>query len=251
MSTVFITGSASGIGKEAAALFSEKVWSVFATVHKEGHGNYSAVCDVTDKQGVENAVAKCLSEHGQIDLLINNAGIYSTYPLEHMDDEDIFRIIQTNIMGIINVTRAVLPHMRKNKHGTIINVSSVAGMTAFPYQSVYHASKWAVEGFSESLQYELANHNIRVKTRLYEKIQAEADIPEGYESFSASHKFLINNIKKGYSPEITADTIYKAATDNRNKLRYISGNDTKMALMLRKILPFGIFTSLIRKISGA
>ena len=162
------------------------------------------------------------------------------------------------MLGLINVTKEIIPHFRKQKSGTIINLSSIAGVISIPLQSLYHATKWGVEGFSESLQYELRPLNIRVKiiepgvistnflgrsmTLVQDKTLTE------YEPYTLK---VINNIfengKKGSVPDVVAKTIYKAATDNKTKLRYPIGN-FKGLIFLRAILPLKIYLSLVRTI---
>lgn len=269
MNTVLITGASSGIGKETAKLFQAKGWNVIATMRKPQDekeliklANTKVLqCDVTDQTSIETAVNEGLKVFGSIDVLVNNAGVYTTGPFEMTTETDIKRIINTNIVGIIQMTQILLPYFRSRKAGNIINVSSVAGKSTFPFQSIYHTTKWGIEGLSEGLQYELKNLNINikivepgmVKTNLYDSIHnlAVDDYPADYKiSFNNWHSYLIENLKKGYEPDITAKTIYKAATDQKSKLRYTAGADTKMLLLLRGILPFSLYNKLIRRLSA-
>ena len=267
MKTVFITGASSGIGKEAANLFQKNGWNVIATMrnlHEEtGLEQLTRLkllqCDVTEPESIKKAINEGIEAFGGIDVLVNNAGIYTTNPLETTSEEEVHRIINTNIIGTINTTKLIIPHFRNKKGGTIINISSVAGRSTFPFQSIYHTSKWAIEGFSEGLQYELEKLNIKikiiepgmVKTNLYKSTQSISpnNHPEYYKkSFQNWHSYLLENHKKGFNPIITAKTIYKAATDENFKLRYPSGSDTKTIFLLRKILPQRLFHLIIKNI---
>lgn len=268
MKTVFITGTSTGIGKEAVYLFAEKGWNVIATMRNLNDAKTFAPCksvlflecDVTDDKSVKNAVNHALATFGQIDVLVNNAGIYNTKPLESTTNNEIDQIINTNIKGVILCTQTLLPHFREKMNGIVINISSVAGFAAFPFQTIYHASKWGIEGLSESLGYELKKFNIKVKivepgvvkTPLYDDIMSNDETihPDYQETFTTWHNHLLNNIKKGAMPKTSAETIYKAATDNSWKLRYRSGLDTKLAALLRFLLPLRTFRFIIGKMTG-
>ncbi len=151
--TVLITGASSGIGKETALYFQKMGWNVIATMrspekatdmHKLQNVTLLPL-DVTEPASIRNAVNEAVLQFGTIDVLVNNAGFYTIGALETFTDADIQRQINTNLIGLIRVTKEVLPHMRKVRKGTIINVSSVAGKTTVPIQSLYHAAKWGVE----------------------------------------------------------------------------------------------------------
>jgi short-subunit dehydrogenase len=162
----------------------------------------------------------------------------------------------TNVFGVIDVTRAVLPHFRERRAGTLINVTSMGGRITFPFYSSYHGTKWAVEGFSESLQYELKPLNIRVKivepgpikTDFYHRsmIVTHHSAIIDYDSF---FRRAMPNMQaageKGASPEAVASVIYRAATDNSWRLRYPAGRLSKLLLFLHRILPDRVFNAMI------
>ncbi|WP_034637181.1 SDR family oxidoreductase [Desulfovibrio cuneatus] len=268
MKTVFITGASSGIGKEAVKIFATKGWNVIAAMHNPENDMESCVfdniiqvrCDVKEPESVKKAFAIALETFGEIDVLVNNAGIYNTKPLESMSEGEVADILDTNIKGVITCTQSVLPHFRKKMSGTIINISSIAGFTTFPFQTIYHASKWGLEGLSESLQYELKPLNIKVKivepgvvkTSLYDTLTGVNDtIHTDYvENFRASYKSLLKNIEKGFMPNVSARTIYQAATENTWRMRYRSGADTRLVAFLHSLLPLSMFTLLIEKLTG-
>jgi NADP-dependent 3-hydroxy acid dehydrogenase YdfG len=267
MKTVFITGASSGIGKAAAVLFQQRGWNVAATMrHPEKETELTRLnnvrcypVDVTDTNSIKESIAAVFQDFGNIDVLVNNAGVYITKPFEMLSEDDMDHIINTNIIGTMNMIKTILPHFRSRKQGVIINISSVAGRTTFPFQSLYHSSKWAIEGMTEGIQNELDKMNIRVKmvepgmvkTKLYNPIKNlyTDDYPEEYSvSFKNWHKYLMESFDKGYAPEVTARTIYKAASDNKSKLRYASGLDTKLVFLLRGLLPFSLYRLVIRSL---
>jgi NADP-dependent 3-hydroxy acid dehydrogenase YdfG len=264
MKTVLITGASSGIGKETALFFAQRGWHVAATMKDATHLSMFAshknittyILDVTDNESIISTISQVIEDFGTIDVMVNNAGIYATNPLEHTTDTTINDIVETNIKGMLRTTKAILEHFRKNKSGVIVNVSSIAGRVTFPFQSIYHTTKWAIEGFSESLYYELKPLNIRVKvvepgmvkTNLYHSV---LDFPfEQYPTeyrgnFKKWHNYLMKNFNNGYSPEVDARTIYKAANSNRSKLRYTSDFTTKAVFALRSLFPLSVFQKII------
>lgn len=241
--TILITGASSGFGKETAKLFMQKGWNVIATMRspeKEtelaGEANvFVTRLDVTDPQSAKTAVKAGIEKFGRIDVLLNNAGFGIMGPMEATSEESIRRQFEVNVFGLINVTKAVLPTMRSNKKGMIINVSSAFGIATFPFFSMYHAAKFAVEGLTESLQYELkplgiqlkivepGGYNTNFSTSSMEVVDAGAitDYSGSLKKFSgimSNHKFS-SNISE------VAEKIYEAATDNTDQLRYPIGAD--------------------------
>lgn len=265
MKTIVITGASSGIGKSTAELFSKKGWNVAATMRNLEKAaqfkNFSNIrcypMDVCDIKSVENCIHQVISDFGKIDVLLNNAGVYETSPFEKTTMESVDQLINTNIYGVIHSTKALLPHFRENRSGMIVNISSIAGRATFPFQSVYHLTKWAVEAFSESLRYELENMNIRiktfspssVKTNLWSKLNKHVGdmYPKEYrDNFTNWFSYLQRNIQKGVLPEHEALAIYKAVCDKKNILRYSSDFNTKLATFLHNILPVNMFQRFIR-----
>ena len=170
--TVFITGASAGIGRATARLFREKGWNVLAAMRapeEAGPAGLEGVArlrlDVTDGESIRRAVEEAVGRCGAMDVLVNNAGYGLVGPFEASTPEQVGRQLATNVTGVMDVTRAVLPHFRRRGGGTLINLASMSGRTAFPLYSVYHATKWAVEGFSESLQFELRPFGIAVRAR--------------------------------------------------------------------------------------
>ena len=262
--TVFITGASSGIGREAAKLFQKKGWNVIATMRKpeleqelSTFCNVRVVrCDVTELESIKQAVEGAVKEFGGIDVLVNNAGYYTVGTLEEASSEQIKRQLDTNLLGLIETTKAVLPYFRKQRSGVIINLSSIAGIVSIPLQSLYHATKFAVEGFSESLQYELEPFRIRVKLIEPGTIKTEfcgrsmivtEDVSKGeYKEYKSR---VIGNLVKsgnnGSRPEGVAKKIYQAATDGRKRMRYATGKMNKITV-LKKIFPLRAYQRIVK-----
>lgn len=268
--TVLITGASSGIGRATALHFQKQGWNVSATMRSPDQeinrpnsfvNLDRVIClklDVTDYPTITDAVAETIARFGGIDVLVNNAGYGMLGAFETSTPEQIQRQFNTNVFGLMETTRAVLPHFRDRKRGVIVNVASIGGRVAFPLYSLYHSTKWAVEGFSESLQHELLAFNIRVKiiepgpikTDFYERSADRSnnpDFPE-YDEFSDRILSTLNKIgTTGALPEVVAKTIYGASTDNSWKLRYPADPLAKQLLFLRKLLPDFLFTKIIRQ----
>ncbi len=267
MKTIFITGASSGIGRATAELFARKGWQVAATMrspeketalqHLENVRLFRL--DVTKPETIDRALKGALEAFGDVDVLVNNAGYGAVGIFEKAEPSQIWKEFDTNVFGLMNVTRAFLPHFRKRKAGRIINISSVGGRITFPLYSVYHATKWAVEGFSESLQFELRPFNIMVK--LVEPAAVKTDFysrskdvfrKEGMPEYDAYEKVALANTDKfgedAPGPEVVAKTVWKAATGRRNKMRYPCTVQGKMLLFLRKTHPLPFFLFLIRSV---
>ncbi|WP_052695736.1 SDR family NAD(P)-dependent oxidoreductase [Hymenobacter sp. AT01-02] len=171
MPTIFITGASSGLGKATAKLFAARGWNVIATMRYPEHetelpqlpGIHLLPLDVTDPAQVAQTVQRAIDLH-PVDVVFNNAGYGLIGALEATSDEQLTQLLNTNLLGVIRVTKAFLPHLRANRSGRILSTTSMGGFMTFPLCSIYHAAKWAVEGWSESMSFELALHNISIKT---------------------------------------------------------------------------------------
>jgi short-subunit dehydrogenase len=263
--TVFITGASSGIGKAAAEEFLKNGWNVVATMRSKDKGAELAAhpncliieLDVGRADTVTAGVAAAIERFQKIDVLVNNAGYALTGPFETMDDAAIAQQFDTNVLGLMRMTKAVLPQMRAAGGGTIINIASMGGRVTFPLYSVYHGTKFAVEGFTESLQFELAPQNIRVKliepgaikTDFYSRSMAHssADGIAEYEALLAKAMPVLNTAgANGTSPSVVAQTIVQAANDNSQKLRYPVGQNSRLLLFIHAIVPQRLYAALIR-----
>ncbi len=265
--TVLITGASSGIGAATARYFMEKGWNVAATMRSpsttssikenEWKTAENVICprlDVTLPETIESAVQETIERFGQIDVLVNNAGYALMGPIEAVTAEQLERQFQTNFFGLVSTIQAVLPLMRQQESGTIINVASIGGRLAFPFVSPYHATKWAIEGLSESISYELSHFNIRVKiiepggikTNFIDRGTAWASHPD-YDSMAARVKQFMGGLDNSLpGPEGVAKTIYRAATDRSGRLRYSPYGEA--FLFLHAILPDRLWRSLISRL---
>ena len=264
--TILITVCSSGIGKSTALYFAKRGWDVVATMRNpdkvRGLGSFSKITlkqmDVTDTKSIERTIQESIQYFGQIDAIVNNAGIGIFGAFEAAKPEQLKNQFDTNVFGMMETIRQILPHFRERKQGRIINISSGVGKVPLPMQTLYAASKFAVEGFSESLYYELASLGIKVKLVIPGNIKTDffksltvTDI-SNFPDYHAYQKKVVNNIEKlnkttGASPDHVATVIYKAVTDTRPTLRYMAGMDISLFSKVRKILPDNLFMSIVRK----
>ncbi len=260
---ILITGASSGIGKETAKLFQTKNWKVAATMRTpENSTDLQKIADielfrldVTDVDSIKTAIAGAIEKFGRIDAIVNNAGYGLVGAFEAADAAQIEKQFQTNVFGLMNVCREILPVFREQKKGIIVNVASIGGRVTFPFYSLYNSTKWAVEGFSESLQYEVEQFNIRVKiiepgpikTDFYDRSQ-DVTKKEGLTAYDYMLDKTIPNMQKNGADapdgRVVAETIYRAVTDGSKQMRY--GVNTKGLLTLRKLLPDSLFFKIIK-----
>jgi NAD(P)-dependent dehydrogenase (short-subunit alcohol dehydrogenase family) len=236
--TIFITGASSGLGKASAELFAAKGWKVIATMrtpNKEtGLRNIPNVSvlelDVSNPRQIHD-VAQAVTSRGGVDVVLNNAGYALTGPLEACTDEQVITQINTNQLGTIFVTKAFIPHFRERKSGVFLTTTSIGGLVAFPLNAVYHATKWALEGFAESLAFELKPFNVTVKTispgSMKSDFMGNAQMveDEGYAVSFQKMLAMFGHALPGSEPEQIAQVIYEAATDGKDQLRYVAGAD--------------------------
>jgi NAD(P)-dependent dehydrogenase (short-subunit alcohol dehydrogenase family) len=261
--TVFITGASSGIGLATARLFQDKGWNVVATMRTPEKAEALAKhdrtlvvrLDVTDIESIRSSLKEAIARFGSVDVLVNNAGYGLVGPFEASTPEQVQRQISTNVIGLMNVTREFIPLFRERRTGIVVNLSSMGGQVTFPLYSVYHATKWAVEGFSEALVYELEPFNVRVKiiepgaikTDFYDRSQDLMTKPglTAYDSFVA--KAMAKMQQAGATapgPDVVAMTIFGAATDGSLRLRYPVNSAS--ILWLRRLLPTRLFMGVVK-----
>ncbi|HEY5746202.1 MAG TPA: SDR family oxidoreductase [Chryseolinea sp.] len=248
MKTIFITGASAGLGKATAKLFQSRGWRVIATMRSpEKEIELSSLqnvlllpLDVNDPGQIQ-ATAKKAILSGEIDVVFNNAGYGLVGALEACTDQQIIDQITTNLTGVLRVTKAFIPYFKEKRKGLFISTSSIFGLVSNPLSSVYNATKWALEGWSESMSYELAQFNIGIKT------VAPGGIKSNYMNVMqvAPHKDyepLMNKMIAVFSdglltfsaPEKIAETVYEAATDGKSQLTYIAGEDARKLFALRQ-----------------
>ncbi len=244
MKKIFITGTSTGLGKATAKLFAAKGWQVIATMrHPEKETELSALenitllpLDVTNPEQIKSTVEKAITL-GPIDVVFNNAGYGLAGPLEGTTDAQLVRQMDTNLLGVIRVTQAFIPHFREKKSGLFITTTSIGGLITLPFNSVYHATKWALEGWSESMAFELNKFGIGIKTVSpggihTDFISRSLDMGqhEAYDTMvdQMLHEFTKPERAATYSTaEQIAEVVYTAATDGKIQLRYVAGEDAK------------------------
>lgn len=251
--TILITGSNSGIGKITAEYFANKKWQVIATmrnIEKAGtlaeHPNiFIYELDVTDTQSIENAKAAILNDFEKIDVIVNNAGFGCYGAFEPTTESEIDRQLAVNIKGVMMVTKVFLAHFRKNRAGLFINISSIAGLVSYPLASMYVCSKWAVEGFTEAISYELRPLNVRVKLvepgGFKTNFQLEGmswshdeSMPEYIEPTQKTIESRKQRQPDLPDPIAVAEKIFEAANDDSDRLRYLVGDDAESYFAKRK-----------------
>lgn len=257
MPTVLITGCSSGIGRLTTQRFAAHGWNVAATArHPETLAaleapNVAALAlDVTDEASIARAVAATVERFGTIDVLVNNAGYGVFGPLEAMSAGQLEQQFKVNVFGLAAVTRHVLPVMRRQHRGTIVNVSSLGGRFGSPFFSAYYSSKHAVEGLSESLRYELKAHGIRVK--LIEPAHFKTGFISSLEWVTLSSyepqidtmkSWVVHQDRKAPPADPIAEMVFKAATDPSDRLRYpVRG---RIALAIHAVLPDAVWRAMM------
>jgi NAD(P)-dependent dehydrogenase (short-subunit alcohol dehydrogenase family) len=267
--TVLITGTSSGFGKASVEHFLARGWNVIATMRSPQPTLFEAsdrllvtMLDVTAPTSVTTAIAEGITRFGQIDVLVNNAGIGLFSALEATPDEVIRQAFETNTFGVMAVTRAIVPHMRERGSGTIINVTSSTGIAPMPLVAVYTASKYAIEGFSESLAYELGAFGVRVRivepglaptTHFAANTGGHRDdlLPAAYAPYAGRYLASMQTYPMPFTTgEDVAEVVFRAATDDGDRLRYPAGGDSVLLADLRQTLPEQAFMAHIRAMVG-
>lgn len=262
--TILITGASTGIGRATAEYFLQKGWNVAATMRtpqkndlKESKQLKKYKLDVTDKKQVSSAVKAVVKDFGKIDVLLNNAGYGAFGPVECATDGQTRRQFDVNVFGLLDMTKVVLPYMRRNKSGVIINISSVGGQVTMPLGSLYHGTKFAVEGISEAMNYEL--NPLGIKVKLVEPGGVKTDFASRsfvmFDNKISEYDPIINKMmklmhKKEVWPSLPIDVarvIYKTAVSKSNKMRYPVGSDAKLMITVKKLFGARAVNWMIKK----
>jgi len=256
-----VTGASSGIGAATAELLANSGYKVYGTSRKGAQGaqrSYKMIAlDVNSEESIAEAIKEVVEIEGRIDLLVNNAG-FGVAPggAEESSIEQTKMIFDTNFFGIVRMTRAVVPYMRKQGEGRIINIGSILGLIPAPYMATYAATKHAVEGFSESLDHELRTRGIRVSVIEpgYTNTQFEAntlEVDAKLDEYTTARKALAKLIKvavaSGDDPKVVANVVLKAANAKHPKLRYAAGKLARQLSFLRRFAPAALVDIGIRK----
>lgn len=255
-----ITGASSGIGLATARALRRDGFRVFGTSRKPAantsDGVTMLVCDVTDESSVQAVVDDVVSRAGRIDLLVNNAGIGLLGAAEESSAAQAKALFDVNVFGVVRMTNAVLPVMRRQRAGRIVNLSSALGLIPAPYSALYSSSKHAIEGYSESLDHEVRTQGIRVvlvepgPTRTpFEENLTRADRPlPVYEAARAdAEKLMREIIETGDAPEVVADMVVKAVTAATPRRRYTAGKVARQISLMRRFLPESFVDRGLRK----
>lgn len=265
--TILITGASSGIGKATAELFARDGWEVIGTMRKAEEYRtqfpqenvHLFSMDVADPTSITATVAQVKQQFGTIDVLVNNAGygIYGAF--ETCSAEDIQKQYQVNVFGLMEMCRAVVPLMREQKNGTIVNIASMGGKFSLPFYSIYTSTKFAVEGFSEGLAYEVEPFGIRVKvvepgvihTGFYNRSRILGSDQKFQQLYASDMKQVWARYDQtgatGGSADMVAGVIKKAAESKSKRMRYVAGRDARMNVYAVKILPHTWLMDYVRR----
>ncbi|GAB2987913.1 oxidoreductase [Nocardioides montaniterrae] len=261
MKTVLITGCSSGIGAATAARLKKSGWDVWASARKPenltdlaAQGCRTVALDVNDEASMQAAVATVLEGSGRIDALVNNAGYSQSGALESVDVADVRRQFETNVFGLIRLTQLVLPHLREQGSGRIVNIGSMGGKLTFPGGGAYHASKYAVEALSDALRFEVAGFGVQVvlvepgliTTEFDAKVEAGmAGLTEGDGPYARFNRAVLKSTKEAYAgpmaklggpPEAVAKVIERALTKKHPKPRYTVTPSATAAIATRRLM---------------
>lgn len=255
---VFITGVSSGFGKVTAELLAENGHIVYGTVRKPialSSKVNQLTMDLMDVPSIKAAVNVVVEKHGRIDILINNAGMHLGGPIEEAPEDLFKRQMETNVNGMVHVLQAALPAMRSNPGAVVVNFSSIGGLMGLPYQPFYSASKFAIEGLSESLRLELKPFGVKVvvinpgdfatsNTANRTNITVEGGPYE--KQFRTTQAKFEKDETSGGKPEKLAKVILKIVESKRPCNRYIVANfEQKLSVLLKRILPVGLFSAIL------
>jgi len=259
--TALVTGASSGIGEATAQRLVMAGYKVYGTSRRAAKASQRSFellpLDVTSDESVAATVGEVLRAEGRIDLLVNNAGFgIAPAAAEESSIEQARSIFETNFFGIVRMTRAVVPHMRRQRAGRVINIGSVLGFLPMPYAALYAATKHAVEGYSESLDHELRTWGVRVSViePAYTKtgfdanfLEADSKLDEYHEVRASLRKTLTEVMAAADDPGVVADVVLEAASAARPKLRYTAGVRAGRLRLLRRFAPAGLIDTGIRK----
>ena len=270
--TALVTGASSGIGEETARTLHKLGYTVYAAARRTDRleqltpiGIHALAMDVTDDESMTSGIEKIIAETGRIDVLVNNAGYGSFGAIEDVSIDEARRQFEVNVFGLARLTQLVLPHMRAQRSGTIINISSIGGRFTTLLGGWYHASKHAVEALSDALRMETTPFGIDVVVIEPGLIRTEwsgiaanhlEETAEG-SAYASQIKAVANSMrsestnKRQSPPSVIADTVEKIVTARKPRTRYVVGFAAKPLVTLRHILPDRAFDRLISAGQGA
>jgi NAD(P)-dependent dehydrogenase (short-subunit alcohol dehydrogenase family) len=252
---VLITGASSGVGQSTARLLSQKGYKVFGTSRNPASAEVIPTVEMLALDvGSDDSVASCVkavtNEAGRIDVLVNNAAYELAGALEEVSIDEAKAQFETNFFGVVRMVKAVLPSMRQQKHGQIINVSSLSGISSIPFMGIYSASKFALEGYTEALRLEVNPFNIHVslteagflKTPMMNKRHVSTAQLKEYDPMrQRAFNAIRNHEQKAPGPELVSHTILSIIASKTPRLRYVIGRQAKFATRLQRFLPEGVY----------
>jgi short-subunit dehydrogenase len=255
-----VTGASGGIGEATARALHTAGYRVFGTSRRapvtRSPGIEYLACDVTSAESVKAAVSEVLSKAGRIDLLVNNAGVGLVGGAEESSLEQAKSLFEVNLFGVIRMTNAVLPTMRRQRAGRIVNLSSVMGLIPAPFMALYAASKHALEGYSESLDHEIRGSGIRVVLvePAYTRTSFEGNVYQADQQLEVyqsdrtnAERVLRDGMKTADTPELVASAVVKASTEANPHRRYAAGRTARQVSLLRRFVPASAFDRSLRK----
>jgi NAD(P)-dependent dehydrogenase (short-subunit alcohol dehydrogenase family) len=257
-----VTGASSGIGKTASLALVKAGFEVIGTSRNTRHiapvnGVTFVDLDVASDESVTTAVGQVIQRFGRIDVLVNNAGIGSLGAAEENSVDQARNVFDINVFGVIRMTNAVLPHMRTQGSGRIINISSVLGLIPQPYMAIYAASKHALEGYSESVDHEVRQYGVRVllvepayTSTAFEanSVRPDVPLPVYAKQRDVFEQYMADQVKDGDDPALVAAQVVAASTDSKPKLRYTVGMTGRVSTM-RRLVPSRMFDRQLRKLN--
>lgn len=259
---VLITGGSSGIGKSVGEFLTQKGFTVYGTSRNPENYSESIIplvkLDVSDSESIKNAIQTLIEKEGCLDILINNAGAGITGPIEEIPDAEIQRNFDTNFFGPIRVIKAVLPQMRQQNSGLIINITSIAGYMGLPYRGVYSASKGALELITEAFRMEIKDFNIQMTNvapgdfatniaagRYHAPVLEHSPYKKPYGN---TLDLMNTHVDSGKDPQLMAEAIYKIITTKSPKIHYKVGEFMqKFSIVLKRILPDKVYEKMLQK----
>lgn len=258
---VLITGASSGIGKVTAEYLLQKGYNVYGTSRNSNPENQNfplLQLDVTNKSSITNAIRTILKKEGKIDILVNNAGIGVTGPVEETPSEEIRKAFETNFFGAIEVIKAVLPQMREQKSGLIINITSIAAYTGLPFRGVYSACKSALEIITESIGMEVKGFGIRVTNIAPGDVATNIEAGRYHtpvfdnspykDAYQRNLDLMNSHVSEGSDPIVMAMAIEKVIRTTNPRIHYKVGNFMqKFSIVLKRILPDHFYENLIMR----
>ncbi|WMJ73963.1 SDR family oxidoreductase [Cytophagaceae bacterium ABcell3] len=259
MKTILITGASTGLGLAIAKHLHTKNFTVYGTsrkIQQEGIPFKTLQMDVTSRESVKSAIETIISEQGKIDVVINNAGLGLAGPVEHLQEEDMLNVYNTNVLGVLRVSQEVLPYMRKQKQGKIINISSIGSEFGLPYRGGYSSTKTAVDRLTEALRMEVKKFGVQACVVQPGGIQTDINanrvltpLPEESpykNSFDRCYKVINHSVSKGLKPEDFGPILEKIIMADKTKRIYRIGKfNEKLSVKVKRLAPDDVFEKII------